>query len=512
MTGAKVQSLPVLSAKPDLDELGKALGKVITLLRDREPSATGTIFQKFITYQRAIETGLLSYTGGAFGGTGGGTFVPSVPPPDFGDGPPDPITGLEAHSSVAFIMVEWDAPSYGQGGGNAYTEVWAANYSGSGPEPTFADAVQVGTASGRSPIFVMDAEPGVEKRFWVGAVTYGGVRQIDATGPTGGLHGITATADLLDSQHIISLTAAKLTAGSIAVGEDITSTGFVSGSAGWRWQGNGNMEANNGQFRGGIYATYGLIGGAAIGASGVQSTNYFGGSLGWRLDNATGRVFAYGGVIGGFTIAGQALTAGTAELAGTGSGVAIGIDGGTPKLFVGDATHGIFWDGVSLVIRGAPVATDNVQADAITYVSPSSNQADVAYTSSAPTGVYEKFYYQTNTDTYTGAKLVIDPRLSFSITATFLVAGAGNYVDVQPFVEEAGTIIALGNPRTLSAAGGTGTFTLANQVADLVSLVRSGIAGSRTYKIGVQVRRTGVSVTATTTVHNGSIVVTEIKR
>jgi hypothetical protein len=71
----------------------------------------------------------------------------------------------------------------------------------------------------------------------------------------------------VDSAKITSLTADKLTAGSIGVGEHIQSTGYVSGSAGWRINGNGNAEFSNVTVRGSVVGstiTGGVITGAVV--------------------------------------------------------------------------------------------------------------------------------------------------------------------------------------------------------------------------------------------------------
>jgi hypothetical protein len=59
---------------------------------------------------------------------------------------------------------------------------------------------------------------------------------------------------------IVSLSATKITAGVIAVGEYIQSSDYITGSAGWRINGNGNAEVNNlvarGMVNGGAFTGY----------------------------------------------------------------------------------------------------------------------------------------------------------------------------------------------------------------------------------------------------------------
>jgi hypothetical protein len=58
----------------------------------------------------------------------------------------------------------------------------------------------------------------------------------------------------IDDAKIVSLTAAKLTAGDISVGNYIQSTGFITGSQGWRIHGNGTAEFAAASIRGTLTA------------------------------------------------------------------------------------------------------------------------------------------------------------------------------------------------------------------------------------------------------------------
>lgn len=97
---------------------------------------------------------------------------------------------------------------------------------------------------------------------------------------------------VIDDAKIATCSVAKLTAGSFAVGEYAQSTGFVSGSSGWRISGNGVAEFSGVIVRGTIVASGGSIGGATIASTYVQSVSYVAGSAGWKLDNASGVVYA----------------------------------------------------------------------------------------------------------------------------------------------------------------------------------------------------------------------------
>jgi hypothetical protein len=101
----------------------------------------------------------------------------------------------------------------------------------------------------------------------------------------------------VDNAKIISITAAKLTAGAIAVGQYIESTGYVAGSSGWRINGNGTAEFSGVIVRGTIFASAGAIGGSVIASDHMRSSTYTANSQGWRFNsNGTGQ-------IGGFVVA-----------------------------------------------------------------------------------------------------------------------------------------------------------------------------------------------------------------
>lgn len=85
---------------------------------------------------------------------------------------------------------------------------------------------------------------------------------------------------------ILNLSANKLTAGSIAVGQCIGSTGFQSGVQGWQICGNGNAEFNNQTVRGTIYG--GAATGFDQGAPGLFSGVAVDGYYKFRVGNTSG--------------------------------------------------------------------------------------------------------------------------------------------------------------------------------------------------------------------------------
>lgn len=101
------------------------------------------------------------------------------------------------------------------------------------------------------------------------------------------MNGVITTAKIgllqVDDARIASVSVSKLTAGSISVGEYIESTGFQSGTSGFRIGGDGNAEFNNATLRGAVYASGGNIGGNLITSDGIQSVGYNASTAGWRI-------------------------------------------------------------------------------------------------------------------------------------------------------------------------------------------------------------------------------------
>jgi hypothetical protein len=114
----------------------------------------------------------------------------------------------------------------------------------------------------------------------------------------------------VDDAKIASLSVSKLTAGEIAVGQYIQSTGFTSGSDGFKINGNGSTEFNNVTARGNIYASGGTIGGINIGSTYLQSVGYVAGTTGFRM-NSDGTGHIGGVVIGSNYLASANYVAGT---------------------------------------------------------------------------------------------------------------------------------------------------------------------------------------------------------
>jgi hypothetical protein len=148
----------------------------------------------------------------------------------------------------------------------------------------------------------------------------------------------------VDDAAIANLSVSKLTAGTLAFGEYMQSTGYVPGSLGLRFNGDGTAELSQAVVRGTIFAAQGLIGGWTIGANYLQSNTYALGTSGTRL-NADGT-----GQIGGVTIYAQGLGAGSSAF-NTGPGVWLGRDGRF-SLRNAAGTRYLTWDTATLNFSG----------------------------------------------------------------------------------------------------------------------------------------------------------------
>jgi hypothetical protein len=205
-------------------------------MREREPVSVGSALSKFVPYESLVGMGVLTYSPGTPGG-GGDVFVPGFPLDPGTDylsdlTPPPDATGLTGVSLFSGAFLQWDAPTYLQGGGNAYTEIYAANYSGTGPLPTFGSAVWVGTASGAADIYVDAAQLGVERHYWIKFVSRASVRQVN---PTGGLNGVTVTIGLVGNANLgpLIVSAEKLSQGTYAGVNMVPNPGAEDGAVAW---------------------------------------------------------------------------------------------------------------------------------------------------------------------------------------------------------------------------------------------------------------------------------------
>lgn len=312
-------TLPPEPGPGDLEGLRNAVVQLIRWANAREPLADGGLLDKFLTGSQAVERGLLLLSPGSTPGGGGDILLPGPGTNNPADPSlPTPISGLAVAAGVSSYLITIDAPTYLQGGGNGRTIIYKANYSGSGPLPTFADAVEAGIIPGRGALLLLVGEPGQNARFWAKAETR--YPTLQAT-PTGGTNGVSATADLIEDQHVGSLSVAKLLAGSIGVSEYIQSTGYTgSGGSEWRIDGNGVARF------------------AGVIVSGTIT--------------ATGGSFANVTIAGALTMNTSGHIKGGQTAYNTGTGFFLGYDSTAYKFSIGSSTQSLLWDGSALTIKG----------------------------------------------------------------------------------------------------------------------------------------------------------------
>lgn len=177
--------------------------------------------------QVADDPALLAGTGGtSTPGPPGPVGPPGAPAPGTTPDltPPPTPTGLTATAGFANVFVQWDAAVYTVGHGNLQTNVYGAKYAGTGPLPTFSNAVLVGVAPQPDNIFILPTELGTQWHIWIKFQSRDGV---ESTSPAGGANGAQATtgkignADLgpliVEAGNLASgaVTATKLAAGAV---------------------------------------------------------------------------------------------------------------------------------------------------------------------------------------------------------------------------------------------------------------------------------------------------------
>ena len=149
----------------------------------------------------------------------------------------------------------------------------------------------------------------------------------------------------IDDAKVANLSASKLTAGTIDVEQYIQSSGYTTGSNGWRINGNGVAEFTGVIVRGTVYAEAGLIGGITISDSAVRAgQSAYNTGVGFYL-GSNGR-FSVG------NSAGNRLTWDTSVLSIVGALTATSISTNSGKFSVGadgvmNATDGFFSGTVS---------------------------------------------------------------------------------------------------------------------------------------------------------------------
>lgn len=184
--------------------LARFIQAVTETLQVRE-GRRGDQLDQAVTYRDLVAGGIVTMRGiGQVGGrTGGLAFTPVAGGDDLDLTPPPLLTGLKATPGLKTVFVQWDAPLYQQGHGPAHVEVWGAPYSGTGPLPTFGNAVLLDRVQGV--LYPHQVQHGTTWHYWARNVTVDGVAQ---TSPTGGTNGVSATAGIDIDAALTDLIAA----------------------------------------------------------------------------------------------------------------------------------------------------------------------------------------------------------------------------------------------------------------------------------------------------------------
>lgn len=214
------------------------LERVHEIIQTRE-GLRGDFLDKAITYRDLLSLGLITkLLGGNYNGV-----VVSLPGPPGPQGPPGPsitpdlgvppgidTSAIVVTAGLSHIYVEWPAQVYTEGHGPGYVEVWAAQYSGSGPLPVYGDAKIVSLETGV--FFAFPAPIHTQVHFWLRNVTNDGVAQ--AT-PSGGANGKYATTGLIGSSDLGT---------AIVLAQNLASNSVTSDKANLEIGGD-NLLANN---------------------------------------------------------------------------------------------------------------------------------------------------------------------------------------------------------------------------------------------------------------------------
>lgn len=170
-------------------------------------------------------TSTTTVVGGGGGGSGGGgtPYVPDLTPP------PTP-SGVVVTAGLDFVFIETDPPIFTQGNGYYRTLVYGATYSGTGPLPTFLDAVVVHEYVGQVGSFA--TPPGTQWHIWVKWITND---DVESTNPEGGANGHQVTTSLIGNSNLgpLIIEAGNLADGSVTAtkvaAQAISLTKFANG-------------------------------------------------------------------------------------------------------------------------------------------------------------------------------------------------------------------------------------------------------------------------------------------
>ncbi|MET3514360.1 hypothetical protein ABIC63_002132 [Pseudacidovorax sp. 1753] len=326
----------------------------------------GNKLDRGVTVRDLVEGGYLklrqSWLGGdnnPFDGVAPGFEVPKDTRP-----PPTP-SGFAADGALSHILVTCDDPTYQSGHGHGESVLYGAPFDGTGPMPTFANAVELARFPGT--VYAYGVNPSTRLRLWLKWRSKDGVLSLQ---PAGGINGLDVSTGLDVAPLLDALTAAaedpSAPYAKFAVRADLF---YVSSSTGPTDAGlfsvvtvpitmNG-VTVPVGVYMRDAFIMNGTIVNAKIGNAAIdnakianvsaskltagsitvgeyiQSIGYASGLSGWRIDgngnleanNATirGTTYVGGGTVGGIIIEPTAIR--SSNYNGTSLGFRLGADG-----------------------------------------------------------------------------------------------------------------------------------------------------------------------------------------
>lgn len=195
----------------DPSQLRRFLEAVREVIQTRE-GRRGQELQRGALIQDLLDLGLITSVNGQYVGVVTGVPGPAGPPGSGGDPyvpdltPPPAAVFVDVVEGFSYLIVKWVAPVYTQGHGHAYTEVWAAQYSGTGPLPTFGDATLVSKEVAN--IYAHQAGLEVQVHFWL---INRSVDDVAQTTPTGGLNGEYGVTQGMPIGHLLDVLTGQIT-------------------------------------------------------------------------------------------------------------------------------------------------------------------------------------------------------------------------------------------------------------------------------------------------------------
>ena len=224
MNDPKIPDLPAIgSLPPELQNLGRFLGKIRELVQTRDPVASnvGDELDKFVSRRELTRSGL-TYGNNSFSGVGagvagapgqpgqpgapGGAVVPDLTPP------PTP-SGLTVTAGLTYLYIGHDTPAYSQGHGHDRTIVYGAKWPSSAPiAPTFSNAVRLMDFQGTFGAY--PTEPSTRWCIWIKWQSIDGVL---STTPAGGANGAQATTGV-DVSYLLQALKGQITESELYAG------------------------------------------------------------------------------------------------------------------------------------------------------------------------------------------------------------------------------------------------------------------------------------------------------